>query len=102
MRSRVRPVRAAPISPRRALPTGWNGWLRRRVRASITAGYLWEVGMLISPAMAHGFGGAGGTAVGPLILLAVAIVFVLVYVGRRKWRGRKLRRDGSGSGGQAN
>ncbi len=50
--------------------------------------------MLISPALAHGIGG-GGSAVGPLILLAVAIVFVLVVVGRKKWHGRKPRRDGS-------
>jgi hypothetical protein len=50
--------------------------------------------MLISPAFAHGTGG-GGTAVGPLILLAIAIVFVLVYVGQKKWRGRKAMRQGS-------
>ncbi len=51
--------------------------------------------MLISPALAHGIGG-GGTAVGPLILLAVAVVFGLVYVGRKKWRARKPRRGGGG------
>ncbi len=51
--------------------------------------------MLISPALAHGIGGAG-TSVGPLILLAVAVVFVLVFVGQKKWRRHKQRRDDSG------
>jgi hypothetical protein len=51
--------------------------------------------MLISPAFAHGTGG-GGSAAGPLILLAIAIVFVLVYVGRKKWRAHKAVRQGSG------
>ncbi len=51
--------------------------------------------MLISPAFAHGTGG-GGTAVGPLILLAIAVVFILVYLGRKKWRARKAAREGSG------
>ncbi len=51
--------------------------------------------MLISPALAHGAGG-GGSPVGPLILLAVAIVFLLVFVAQKKWRGRKPSRDGSG------
>ncbi len=46
--------------------------------------------MLISPALAHGIGG-GGTAVGPLILLGVAVVCVLVYVGRKAWRRRRPR-----------
>ena len=50
---------------------------------------------MISPAFAHGTGG-GGSAVGPLILLAIAIVFVLVYVGKKKWRARKAVREGSG------
>ena len=50
--------------------------------------------MLISPALAHGIGGAG-TAVGPLILLAVAVVFVLVFVGQKKWRRRTLKSDDS-------
>ncbi len=36
--------------------------------------------MLISPAFAHGTGG-GGSEVGPLILLAIAVVFILVYLG---------------------
>ena len=51
--------------------------------------------MLVSPALAHGIGGAG-TAVGPLILLAVAVVFVIVFVGQKKWRRRKQRPEGSG------
>ncbi len=52
--------------------------------------------MLISPALAHGTSGAGSVGgFGPLILLAVAIVFVLVLVGEAKWRRRKQRRDGS-------
>ncbi len=52
--------------------------------------------MLISPALAHGTGGAG-TAVGPLILLAVAIVFGLAYWARKMWRKRKPRREISGT-----
>ncbi len=51
--------------------------------------------MLISPAFAHGTGG-GGSEVGPLILLAIAVVFILVYLGRKKWRARKAMRQGSG------
>ena len=66
---------------------------RRRVRGSI---HLWEVGMLISPASAaHGVvgtGGSGGTAL--LIIIGVAMVFLLVYLGQKKWRIR--RRDGNG------
>ncbi len=45
---------------------------------------------MISPALAHGIGGAG-TAVGPLILLGVAVVCVFVYVGRKAWRRRRPR-----------
>ncbi len=51
--------------------------------------------MLISSAYAHGTGG-GGSEVGPLILLAIAVVFILVYLGRKKWRARKAVRQGSG------
>lgn len=51
--------------------------------------------MFISQALAHGTGGVG-TAVGPLILLGVAVVFVLVLVGRKMWRKRKPGPDGSG------
>ena len=54
--------------------------------------------MLISPASAaHGVvgtGGSGGTAL--LIIIGVAMVLLLVYLGRKKWRRRMLRRDGSG------
>ena len=50
--------------------------------------------MLISPAWAHGTGG-GGTAVGPLILLGVAVVLGLVYLARKRWGGRgPLSEDG--------
>ena len=55
--------------------------------------------MLISPAWAHGsvvpaetLG--GGTAL--LIILATVAAFLLVYRGRKKWRKRKLGRDGGG------
>ncbi len=51
--------------------------------------------MLISPAFAHGIGGAGSAA-GPLILLAIAVVFVLVVVGRKRWRARHARHNESG------
>ena len=52
--------------------------------------------MSISPASAaHGVvgtGGSGGTAL--LIIIGVAMVFLLVYLVRKKWRIR--RRDGNG------
>ncbi|MEE9595446.1 MAG: hypothetical protein V3V96_01595 [Acidiferrobacterales bacterium] len=52
---------------------------------------------MISPALAHGTSGDGSVGgFGPLILLAVAIVFVLVFVVEAKWRRRKQRRDRSG------
>lgn len=67
---------------------------RRRVRGSI---HLGQVGMLISPASAgHGVvgtGGSGGTAL--LIILGVAMVFLLGYVGQKKWRRRMRGHDGS-------
>ena len=51
--------------------------------------------MLISPALAHGSPGvASGGGFGPLILLAVAIVVILVFVGEAKWRRHKRKRDG--------
>ncbi len=54
--------------------------------------------MLISPAWAHGSAvgdtSAGGIAL--LIILAVVIVLFLGYLGQKKWRRRKLRRDGGG------
>ena len=58
---------------------------------------LREIGMLISPALAaHGVvgtGGSGGTAL--LIIIGVAMVFLLVYVGQKKWRRRMRGDDGS-------
>ncbi len=53
----------------------------------------------VSPALAHGTSGDGsvGGFIGPLILLAVAIVAVLVLVGQSKWRRYKLKRDESGN-----
>ena len=52
--------------------------------------------MLISPALAHGSSGAGSVGgPGPLILLGVAIVIVLVFLGNAKWRRYKQRRDGN-------
>ncbi len=51
--------------------------------------------MLISPALAHGASGADAAGVfGPLILVVIAVVFVLVLAGEKKWRGRKLARNG--------
>ena len=53
--------------------------------------------MLIPPALAHGTSGADAAGgFGPLILVVVAVVFVLVLVGEKKWRERKLARDGDG------
>ena len=51
------------------------------------------------PAVAFGTGGDGsvGGFIGPLILLAVAIVGVLFLVGESRWRKRKLNRDESGN-----
>lgn len=51
--------------------------------------------MLISPAWAHGTGtpeGAGG-GTGPLILLGIAVVAILFFIGRKKWRARQARRN---------
>lgn len=51
--------------------------------------------MFISQALAHGSSGVdspGGS--GPLILLAVAVLFVLVLVGEKKWREYTQRRGG--------
>ena len=51
--------------------------------------------MLISPALAHGTTtGEQPGGYGPLILLGVAVVFVLALVAEKKWRKRKLMRDG--------
>ncbi len=48
--------------------------------------------MLISPAWAHGTGGAA-TGLGPLIILGIAIVAILFFIGRKKWRARQKTRD---------
>ena len=53
--------------------------------------------MLISQAFAHGVSGDGqGSAVGPMILLAVAAAAVLFYLVRRRWLNRGSRSDGGG------
>ncbi len=53
--------------------------------------------MLISPALAHGASGVDSIgSLAPLILLAIAVVFVLVFVGEAKWRKYGLRRDDGG------
>ena len=53
--------------------------------------------MLISPALAHGASGVDSIGtMAPLILLAIAIVFILVFMGEAKWRKYRLRRDDSG------
>ncbi|MFQ5784338.1 MAG: hypothetical protein ACE5H8_05885, partial [Alphaproteobacteria bacterium] len=72
---------------------------RRRVRDSIPADCSWEVGMLISPALAAHFAPASesrGGAIALTVILAVAVVFFLAYLGHRKWRRRKPGGDGSG------
>ena len=51
--------------------------------------------MLISPALAHGTGGAA-SEMGPLILLGVAVAAVLFFVGRSKWRKYREQRDAAG------
>ena len=54
--------------------------------------------MLISPAFAHGTGSAEtGGAIGPLILLGVAILAVIFYFIRKKWLSRRTHRDGDGN-----
>ena len=54
---------------------------------------------MAAPAAAFGTGGDGsvGGLIGPLIMLAVAVVFVLVLVVEARWRKRKLNRDESGN-----
>ncbi len=53
--------------------------------------------MLIPPALAHGASGVDSVgSLGPLFLLAIAAVFVLVFVGEAKWRRYRLRRDDGG------
>ena len=53
---------------------------------------------MAAPAVAFGTGGDGsvGGFIGPLIMLAVAVVFVLVLVVEARWRGRKLKREEGG------
>ena len=48
--------------------------------------------MFISPAWAHGTGGAA-TYVGPLILFGVFVAVIVFFVGRGKWRKYKKQRD---------
>jgi membrane protein implicated in regulation of membrane protease activity len=55
--------------------------------------------MLISPAVAAHFTPAsegGGGAIALSIILAVGIALFLVYLGQKRWRRRKPRRDGNG------
>jgi hypothetical protein len=53
--------------------------------------------MLISPALAHGASGVDVAASrGPLIILAILVVFVIVFVAEAKWRKYRLRRDSGG------
>ena len=55
--------------------------------------------MLISPALAHGTKGAetsGGGGVALLIILGAAILFGLIHMGLKRWRQRKLERNGDG------
>ncbi len=76
---------------------------RRGVIDDLELGYLlcrlWQVEMLISPALAyHGTAGSGTTmgAILPLIVVAAALLFALVFWGRKKGRKqqkRKRRRD---------
>ncbi len=50
--------------------------------------------MLISPALAAHFTPATGTSGGAIalsIILAAGVAFLLVYVGWKKWRGRKQK-----------
>ncbi len=53
--------------------------------------------MLISPALAAHFtppSESSGGAIALSVILAVAVVFFLAYLGQKKWRGRKLMCDG--------
>lgn len=49
--------------------------------------------MLISPAWAHGTAGAAADGVGPMILLGIAVVAALFFIGRKTWRARQKTRD---------
>ncbi len=72
---------------------------RRGVIGDLELGYLlcrlWQVEMLISPALAyHGTAGSGTTmgAILPLIVVAAALLFALVFWGRKKGHKRKRKR----------
>ena len=109
--SQNRTFRRRQISPRPHLGVGgfynldWRAVCLLRNRCAmflclrISAGCLWEVEMLISPALANhdtpGGGGISIEAILPLILIVGAIVCVLLFVGRKKGRRRKPRRAGS-------
>ena len=55
--------------------------------------------MLISQAFAHGVSGDGvGSAVGPMILLAVAALAVLFYVVRSRWLKRRSEPESDAGG----
>ena len=52
--------------------------------------------MLVSRALAgHGVVDTGSSGGGNalLIILGVGILFILLYLGRKRWRGRNARRD---------
>ena len=59
----------------------------------------WEIGVLISSALAWngtpGTGNSGG-AVALSIILAAAITVLLIYVAQKKWRRRRQLRRGGG------
>lgn len=51
--------------------------------------------MFISQALAHGASGADSPGgFGPLILLGVAVLFILILLGEKKWREYRRRHDG--------
>ncbi len=60
--------------------------------------------MLVSRALAgHGVVDTGSAGGGDalLIILGVGIVFLLLYFGRKRWRGRNARRDDSDQSGDS-
>ena len=90
---------AAPLSPFGTSPTGWQAATRRLACGGISPRCLGVVGMLISPAVAAHFTPAsegGGGAIALSIILGVGIALFLVYLGQKRWRRRKPRRDGNG------
>ncbi len=55
--------------------------------------------MLTSPALAAHYTPASessGGAIALSIILAVAVVFFLAYLGQKKWRSHRLERDSNG------